>query len=1141
MADEKTVTQEEQEALQARMAEEERKKKEAEEAAKEAGGGIGGFFGNIWDGITGWAEDTFGGDGKGETEEGFDLNEKNGKRRDESAVGQGPSEELGGELTKNDDGTLHYSGSLGDFDYDASQWAVCLFEGDGHGREPALRYIGSETDGTQIDIPEGVKSLDHTFQGKDGLTSRPAIPESVASMNGAFDGCTGLSGATKTDIDASQGSDITAEGKIDSNEELFARETGIGTKSTEYDNIKYNLFESDGLTRSDQAAAGTGYNEALGGQITEGEDGKLKYSGYLGEFEYDPEVWAVGSRTTVTEDGYSATVPVLRYVGSNNLWDNTVDFATDGSEADRVRIPQGVKVLDFAFEGNESITEVPVIPDGVESAHCAFANCKKLSKACEAAKDAEHQGELVGALGGAAGGAAGGFLGGAAAAAWIPIPGARIVGGVIGGAVGAFGGWKAGHSQDGKGGDWYLPSSLKDTSYMFDNCGKLTEAAQFADDSNLMNTQGMYRDNESLGSDPIANKYGSKSISNLTGTLVTTDANSHMYEGTNTDYVMDPETAEKSSSKYWNDKEGKFEDGVYQTHDKEDVQAAENLSTNLEVEAVLDKDVVTDMDVATGGAASSGFYYDRNGEKVETTDANAENQVDKGATSGLGGIMSLLDRGVISFAEYKLLGMFTGASKGIGGKLLAAGGTFLLQTGNILPRSIKPVLEGVANMVGPESQIGGLINGVADMLPDVGDDSLVAKALGTAQEPGAGEHAEKIDVLTDEQKAQKDASDKTIGSVSDRMEMVLDNPFGADSDEKLSILDGEKINGYMAVNARQMAQDNIFLTVANKNVRDGELGEMGAMMELSGDALEEKAALWAEQDGGQLSEEHRKELSEAYIKMMEGLDAYDNAAAEEMRILYADDPEKLAQGMNGLGKVMSATVVPTVSSMMEMQAQYGIFTEEDLQRLDELQFAGVEGSALDYQEGELTMSEQEAAGWQATHGDQQDEPTEDASAQAPAEPVPEDPEPEAVHEPEAEPEADYQAEDKAEYAESDHTQQMSPEDTRPAGAERMADNSVAASFADKDVEVVTGDEPEADDGDQPDEGLLDKVMHGAAVVGTALGLKNLMDRGDDSQKISAGREGVYTEEQLEAMGKKEPEPDYLPGKIGRRMAMMSEE
>ena len=65
---------------------------------------------------------------------------------------------------------------IGDFVYDTEQWTISGGE---------LRYIGSETDGSKIKIPEGVRRLAYTFSGRT-LHSLPEIPESVEVMSNTF-------------------------------------------------------------------------------------------------------------------------------------------------------------------------------------------------------------------------------------------------------------------------------------------------------------------------------------------------------------------------------------------------------------------------------------------------------------------------------------------------------------------------------------------------------------------------------------------------------------------------------------------------------------------------------------------------------------------------------------------------------------------------------------------------------------------------------------------------------------------------------------------------------------------------------------------------------------------------------------------
>ncbi len=65
----------------------------------------------------------------------------------------------------------HYEGINGSFDYDDEEWEVSVSHED-------LKYIGKETDGRNIHIPEGVKCLRFTFI-RTNLSYPPVIPDSV--------------------------------------------------------------------------------------------------------------------------------------------------------------------------------------------------------------------------------------------------------------------------------------------------------------------------------------------------------------------------------------------------------------------------------------------------------------------------------------------------------------------------------------------------------------------------------------------------------------------------------------------------------------------------------------------------------------------------------------------------------------------------------------------------------------------------------------------------------------------------------------------------------------------------------------------------------------------------------------------------
>lgn len=74
----------------------------------------------------------------------------------------------------------HYEGELGVFDYDETQFKVFI--------DGSIRYVGEETDGSKIVIPDGVIDLSDVFNDSN-LVTPPRIPKSVVYCNNTFYAC----------------------------------------------------------------------------------------------------------------------------------------------------------------------------------------------------------------------------------------------------------------------------------------------------------------------------------------------------------------------------------------------------------------------------------------------------------------------------------------------------------------------------------------------------------------------------------------------------------------------------------------------------------------------------------------------------------------------------------------------------------------------------------------------------------------------------------------------------------------------------------------------------------------------------------------------------------------------------------------
>ena len=386
----------------------------------------------------------------------------------------------------------------------------------------------------------------------------------------------------------------------------------------------------------------------------------------------------MGTKTvTDAASGVSTKIPILRYIDKDNSW-------TPGDQVygGNITIPEGLKSLDYSFDGNKDLETVPKIPDSVETAHAAFKGCTKIERAAKNAKTGEHSsvGEVAAGVGTSIGGAA---VAGAMACSVVPGAG-TLVGAVAGTAVGVgsavasvggavFASKKA--KDDGKGGTWEMPAGLKDATEMFSGCTNLTEAYGKAGE-NLQVTRGMYYNTEKLGTDETANKFGSEAVTDLTESNVSKTAAQGMYTGSNNDILSD---LEGNYSKYY--------DEDTDTLNRNDVSAETKKEVSEANQSLKEFDAVNgvesnDMTAQTDGLASSGTVKTKHGTK-KTTDIKEQNEKSN-ESDDMG---NLLDRGAVSLGEFWLLKKVTGNT------LIAGVATFGLQAIGILPKSMKPVLD----------------------------------------------------------------------------------------------------------------------------------------------------------------------------------------------------------------------------------------------------------------------------------------------------------------------------------------------------------------------------------------------------------------------------------------------------------------
>ena len=700
---------------------------------------------------------------------------------------------------------------------------------------------------------------------------------------------------------------------------LKKRETTIGTKtkqSSKADTI--SIKDKDGKRLDDVSNGKTKEVADLGGKITGKGGGKVKYEGDLGTFEYDSSEWALGTKTvTDAASGVSTKIPILRYIDKDNSW-------TPGDQVygGNITIPEGLKSLDYSFDGNKDLETVPKIPDSVETAHAAFKGCTKIERAAKNAKTGEHSsaGDVVTGICASAGGAA---VTGAALGTTVG-PFGTVAGTVAGTVVGigtgiagaVYAGTKA--EEDGKGGTWEMPAGLKDATEMFSGCTNLTEAYGKAGE-NLQVTRGMYYNTEKLGTDETANKFGSEAITDLTESNVSKTAAQGMYTGSNNDILPD---LEGNYSKYY--------DEDTDTLNRNDVSAETKKEVSEANQSLKEFDAVNgvesnDMTAQTDGLASSGTVKTKHGTK-KTTDIKEQNE----KSNELDDMGNLLDRGAVSLGEFWLLKKVTGNT------LIAGVATFGLQAIGILPKSMKPVLNAVTGFVGKDSTVGKALTNISDKL---GNDEASSKNK-TKSEKHLSEADQKQDAK------EKDKSDKTRSTVDERVKSDMSSVKTAASSDKALNIDKS-----MSANGKKIVNDGVLLTAANKGATDTEITDIQTMMNTSAAALEEKAQKMADSSDN-LSSKDKKALSEQCMAVMNGLDAYDNSAVSEIEKKYGVNTENAKKATDGLGKVMSSATLPFIDAIKDMDSKYDFLSDKDKKALSKMEITGVT-KYDDYQVGDM--------------------------------------------------------------------------------------------------------------------------------------------------------------------------------------------
>lgn len=424
-------------------------------------------------------------------------------------------------------------------------------------------------------------------------------------------------------------------------------------------------------------------SEALGGTISRTKKSydtpegsfsvnAIHYKGVLGEFDYDPtqfELATISVGDPSDENGVTAQMPFLHYIGKQN-WSLAKKWGYS-----TVEIPEGLKIGDYMFAGNEDIENVPKLPDSLESAHCMFLNCKNLVSASREEKIGES--------------------------------------------------WDNHMNENTK---WSMPTKLKDASGMFYGCSALRESFTEAGDS-LEDARWMY------GNTPNMENY----TDCTSALRLRKEFQENMYTGSNKENVIDRigNSSEKNVSMLAN-KEAATKTGVMVDELGVSAKETKELDSRVEKRETKKAEagvVESDMSKYTAGQASTAKVKDSKGNTQSTVDSTEQSEKKESSNpfssilSGLGfgsgtSGAGMMDRAFTTFLEYKLISKMTNS------KLLGLGAAIGLQYAGVLPKSMAPILETVGKVVGKDTDLGKSLIGFSDKLKQANSSDTTSSKTG---------------------------------------------------------------------------------------------------------------------------------------------------------------------------------------------------------------------------------------------------------------------------------------------------------------------------------------------------------------------------------------------------------------------------
>lgn len=590
----------------------------------------------------------------------------------------------------------------------------------------------------------------------------------------------------------------------------------------------------------------------------------VHYEGYLGSFDYNTRDFEIAYYETEV-NGNKISVPTLHYIGDQGVSVIGTSGKVGITDGSKINIPEGLIVGDYMFAGNQSITSMPKLPDTIESAHGMFMNCTGMTEACSKALDSN--------------------------------------------------------------GNIKMPSKLKDISWMFVGCTQMTHS--FGDlGYEMLDARYAFADCKKLGyvasngaDGEMNNTFSVPDMTHLR--YANTEYLKNMFDNSNTaveakitEYIDDHGELGSSYTLPDGTHNNDYDKLVDSRYDKDAKLLIAEEASRQQILQMIDKNSKGTSGLAadTNGLASSAVRITDDGTFADDSTWAKFLQDDfTGTYHQDNQFGEILDHAIPAVGTYAVSKSILNKMTGNKHKALATLGAVALAAvpqivgfGNTLT----PMLDWTANAIGPDTKVGKFLTNISDKLKgiDVNYSTTV----------------EELNADTTFEKMQSSAVNYAATQLSNPFKTQMVDVDGDGKTESVITAASFDATTAMAENGKKIANDANLLFIACEPESNLKNTMSDGIMQTTVDALRTKmeADISAANGDEEKLEEIRQTYSGYYSAMLYNLNAYDDAAFEEIGNKYINSPELKEQAMNGLEKVMRTTVIPLYDEMKALQSEW---------------------------------------------------------------------------------------------------------------------------------------------------------------------------------------------------------------------------